>query len=125
MPSAIIKHNLRVIGRINPSGNDFSVGDFTANGEWNELDLSAIIPFNTKGIFFHLAIMDDSLGASAQLRANNINSEFTLYTTTIDVINQGSFLSGFLPLYRPPKIDYWFSDLTWTLITLNIIACLR
>lgn len=53
------------IDRGDPAIVDFIIGAFTTDGNWHELDLSAIVPENAKAI-----------SATVNLKAGNVLSEF-------------------------------------------------
>lgn len=55
---------------------DFVKTDFTCDGAWHKLDLSAIIPVGTKAIAIKMHILDDAVASEIHLRKDgNVNDK--------------------------------------------------
>ena len=67
-----------LVDRGDPAIVDFSVGDLTTDGNWHDLDLSAIVPVGTKAVHLRIQASDDVPDRSFHLRkkgsSNNLNS---------------------------------------------------
>ena len=82
---------MEYIDRGDPTAVDFQVANLTTDGNWHELDLSAIIPTTAKVVFLKVQVTDGSSGMYFEIRkkgnSNNINT-FQIRTqvnyTTID-----------------------------------------
>ncbi|GAI54072.1 unnamed protein product [marine sediment metagenome] len=49
-------------------GNDFTEADLTQDGNWNELDLSAIVPAGAKAVNLHSTAIDPNIGKAIYMR---------------------------------------------------------
>jgi len=79
------------VDRGDPSAWDFSLGDFTADGDWYDLDLSSIVPVGTTHVNVKATIQSDTVGTYISFRqkgnVNNFNQLFfrtQVANTTID-----------------------------------------
>lgn len=99
------------------------VGDFTTNGVWqvNGLDLSAIVPAGAKAIVVHLNTKDDAVGSIMQLRRDAVNVTNSFFVVTqvanIDIAN-----IGFISVDSDRLIDYFGSNLAFTVIDLTVLG---
>lgn len=81
--------------RGDPAAFDFEIGDFTKDGAWHDLDLSAIIPENSKGVALFIILRATAVGRYIALRrggqTNSSNQTYMLVQVagvmfTLDVI---------------------------------------
>lgn len=61
--------------RGDPEDYDFELGDLTADGNWNDLDLSSIVPANAKAVNIHVAYTANITARRILFRRNgNVNA---------------------------------------------------
>lgn len=71
------------IDRGDPADWDWELGDFVADGTWRDLDLSAIVPANAKGVIFFAAVRNAAIGKNFQLRKKgNVNERVVALART-------------------------------------------
>ena len=58
------------VDRGDPSADDFTLTDFTTDGTWNDLDLSAIVPVNTVAVHLTCLIWDNAVNSILSFREN-------------------------------------------------------
>lgn len=111
------------IDRGDPAVSDYAIGDFTKDGTWHELDLSAIVPENAQAINATIAIRADSVAASFMLRRpGNVNSEAVSRITT-QVANGINIADLVYAVDADRKIDYQLTPdfiATWNTIDFTI-----
>ncbi|RLC81854.1 MAG: hypothetical protein DRJ03_19710 [Chloroflexi bacterium] len=78
---------INYVDRGDPAAWDWTVSDFTTDGNWHDLDCSAIVPAGAKAIIFRIHITDDLVGTYFQLRKNgNTNS----YSSVMEIVNEAN-----------------------------------
>ena len=60
----------RFVDRGDPSSVDFSVGDFTTDSTWRDLDLSSIVPVGAVAVLLHVIVKDDVTNSQMLFRRN-------------------------------------------------------
>lgn len=58
------------VDRGDPSSMDWSLGSFTFDASWYDLDLSSIVPAGTKSVLFRARLIDDVAHTSVYFRKN-------------------------------------------------------
>ncbi len=106
--------------RGDPSAWDFQLANLTTNGTWIDLDLSSIIPVNTKAVLLHVSIADDAAGNYIEFRKNgNTNgvSRAMLFTQVSNIYTSGDLIV-FCDNNR--KIEYLATNTTFTGIYITV-----
>lgn len=75
------------IDRGDPASHDFTIGNFVTNGNWQDLDLSSIIPANVKLVSLFVSVNDDLLGSGIVFRKKGNNSVANVCKVKCLVIN--------------------------------------
>jgi len=115
-----------LVGRINlvnrgdPSAFDFTQANLTADGAWNDLDLSSIVPAGAIAVLLLVNLNENSIGPKIKFRkngnANNINiSEIYPQVSGLDISKE---ITVFLDTNR--VIEYLLSVTGWDQI--NIVV---
>jgi len=105
--------------RGDPAAWDWSVGNFTTNGLWQNLDLSGIIAEGSKRVEFRYAIGDGSslefyLRKNGNSNAVNIDAATTLHAT---MPTRGTFR---VDCDSNRQIQYWATNASWNVINLVV-----
>jgi hypothetical protein len=58
------------VGRGDPTTKDFAIGDLGAQGSFNDLDLSSIVPEGAKAVLLYVEFNNSTTGKTVQLRKN-------------------------------------------------------
>ena len=117
-----INNNAGLVVREDVALGDFVFSDFTRDGTWRTLDLSSIIPEQSRAVFVHTKIMSvTTVGHRFSLRKyNNTNRQFDTITHVVDI---NHYQSGLVEVSRSRKIDYWATNTSdWSDIELTIMA---
>jgi len=100
---------------------DFVVGDFTTNGAWQDLDLSAIVPQQASAVVLSLVVRDAVAGALT-FRRGGAN----WYALGVDTaaLNLDVHAQGIVPLNRSavPTVQYNGAAMVWTRIELRVVG---
>ena len=108
------------VDRGDPSGYDKAVGDFTTDGNWQDLDLALIVPAGAIAIHFKCTIQDGLTGQTLAFRENGnaqaISSQ--LVTTQVAAVNVS--MNGLVSCDAGRVIEYRGSATTFT--TINFVV---
>jgi len=115
-----------LVGRINyvdrgdPVAADKIVGDFTTDGGWHTLDLSAIVPAGATVIHLRIRIKDDLTQTHLHLQKNgNTGATNVLIAETL-VANVDHHFSGFVSCDTDRKLSYHATNTTITTLSLYV-----
>lgn len=108
------------VDRGDPDTWDFSDATLIQDGNWHDLDLSAIVPANAKAVLGYMIVKDDSVDSYFQVRTNghvHAISRSGIRTQVANVFNDGDVV-----MYPDAnrKIEYRCSAGDWTRIYLHI-----
>jgi len=102
------------VDRGDPANYDFTVGDFTCDGNWHDLDLSSIVPSGATCVDLKIVVMDDAAGSYFAIRENgNTNSRNSLSTTTF-VADIRNYVSGSIKCDENRIIEYMTTNTTFS-----------
>lgn len=105
-----------------PAGYDFEVGDFTCDTTWRDLDLSAIIPVNTKLVYLTVRIRADLADKAFWLRQKGSPSTYL----DIPMITMVANLTTLHLVLVVPDADgflqYYGESATWAQIRMEILG---
>lgn len=108
------------VDRGDPAGPDFGTGDIIADDTWRELDLSGIVPANTKAILFLCRVKNIDTGVWLYFRkAGNSNEENTSRAVT-QVSNVWRYIDRVCPISDDRKIEYKSSVTTWLFVRITV-----
>lgn len=108
--------------REDPAAWDWDEGDLTTDGNWHDLDLSAIVPKHAKFALIGFSLQDNLIGQIMRLRRNgNVNTIAAIRTfTQVANIRVGGCIP--VPVDTDRKIEYSFTATLWTNIGLAVIG---
>jgi len=108
------------VDRSDPAAWNFTLADFTTDGNWHELDLSGIIPANAKAAALSLMVADDVVNSSVRLRRPGQTYDYNcseIVTMVADTPIVGDFVTA---LSDNRKIEYRTSPVTFNGIILTV-----
>ena len=106
--------------RGDPTTNDFSTGDFTADGTWREWDFSSIVPAGARTVALAVKVRDDLVGSIMTMRElGNIRSYNSSQLITA-VANAWQYRDAILHLNSDRKGEYWLTNTVWTNVAVTV-----
>lgn len=109
---ALIDETDIYINRGDFSDADFVTGDFTRDGAWHDLDLSAIVPANVTAVSIRTTISSTAIAKSFLIRtAGNVNTG-NIFISTTQVANIFRPAMGTVYPSSSRHIEYLFTDAT-------------
>lgn len=112
-----------VIGFVNrgdPAAHDFTTGDFIKDAAWHELDLTGIIPANTKCIVMRCVILADADGNFVRFRTSGHTHTENVSECRTVFANRIYSYDIEVPVDGLQKIEYYASPADWTALFLAI-----
>lgn len=110
------------VHRTPPGGWDWATGDFTANGNWHDLDCSGIVPAGAKAILFNHYGRSGVAGRTFLLRYPNDPYNWANLGFTTAVAGIGFFNCTVVPCASNRHIEYRLTAVVWGAAYLNIIG---
>ena len=102
------------IDRGDPAAFDFAAGNFTKDGTWRELDISAIIPVSAKAILLEFDI--ETVNREKHIRIRKYGNANVINHQDIETFNGGIHQSGsvIVAVDHNRIIEYNIDAATWT-----------
>jgi len=99
----------------------FNTAYFTTDGAWHVdgLDLTALVPAGAIAVSMGFSITDDAVGSMISIRRSATNSFNSMLLYTM-VANQASLLAAVIPIDADRKLDYYFSNVAFVDISMQI-----
>jgi len=110
----------KLIDRGDPAVYDFTVGNFIKDGDWHELDLSAIVPAAAIGVLLKLSLEADTAGSGVSFRKHgNVNNKNMgiLRQPVADSYHEGHI---FTFCDAQGKVDYMVHLAVWTTLSIAV-----
>ncbi len=107
--------------RGDPAAFDFSESNFTDDGTWRELDISAIIPVSAKAILVEIDFQSVNANKEIAFRKYGQTNEVNHVDAETLVGNQHQSYSCIIPVDSNRIIEYMIDNATWT--ALNLVVC--
>jgi len=99
---------MNYVEREDRSGYDFTISNFTRDGNWHTLDLSAIVPANVKAVFIKAQALTTSTNKALGFRKYGYTGAYTNNVLNIITSNQHTYLNfGFVPVDSSGRIEYY------------------
>lgn len=114
--------DLSFVDRGDPASWDFTVGDFTADGNYNDLDLSGIIPENTKAVIVTVIIEATAANLGVHFRTKGNTNLVNMQSVVSQVANQHNKLQFVIKPDANRKIEYSAAVTTWTALQLVVMG---
>ena len=100
--------------RGDPSVFDYSLTDFTTDGNWHDLDLSALVPYGPSSVLLVSYIKDDLFGTNIAFRTKSNANEVNISSAAILVANIFFLDFHIITCNANPIIQYKCTNTTWT-----------
>jgi hypothetical protein len=110
------------VDRGDPTAYDFTLASLTTDNTWRDLDLSVIVPSNSKAVALMVEVNDDAVGSYIGFRKNgNTSSYNSVYTyTQVSGVLDSNVVIVFCDSNR--IIEYIASNTTFTAINISVIG---
>ena len=108
------------IRRTGVLGWDFLTGDFTTDGNWHDLDLSAFVPADSTGVLLRVQINDNLISQRIRIRNKTDPSAANASECLTQVANTFICYDIICPLDSTRIIEYNASNVVWG--TIQVIA---
>lgn len=99
---------------------DWRTESFITDGSWHELDLSGIIPFNTKAVAFHLYLMDDAVSSNILFRTKGNTRSYNIASQRTQAAQVYIAANFIVAPNLGRKIEYQCSDTVFSTIWLSV-----
>lgn len=99
---------------------DWETGDFTKDGAWHDLDLSAIVPAGTKAVAFSLRIKTPIVNKLFILKPKGLGPAWYFAGAVTQIADMAQYLDLCCACDVNRKIEYNITPTTWTYITLTV-----
>lgn len=116
------KHNGWIVDRGDAAGSDWTVGDFTTDGTWRDLDCSSIVPAGAKFIHFRMVLRDDAVGSGFRLRKKGNSNAVNVFMQYTQVANVYITINEKVPCDSSRFVQYMGDNLTFDTINLTVIG---
>ena len=110
------------VNRGDPADHDFTVGNFTTDATWNELDCSSIVPAGARAIQFTVRLYDDAAESVLYFRPGGASEGKNSARMHIQLVNVPMYYTFIIGCSVDRKIEYYGSNLTFSGIDVTIMG---
>ena len=107
---------VNLTNRGDAAGWDFTVANFTTDGNDHDLDLSAIVPTGAKWVKILARVVDETVGNVVWFFAKGETHRYNMIGQEVQVNGRTINIIGDVPLDANRKISYYTSNTTFTAI---------
>jgi hypothetical protein len=113
-------YSLGFVDRGDPSAYDFTLTDFTTDGNYYDLDLSAIVPAGAKAVIIRIIAQDDATGSIVLFRKNGTSNAYNIMGVRTQV--SGVFADGIaiVAVDTNRVVEYRTSNTTYSAINVSV-----
>lgn len=108
------------VNRGDPGVDDFVIGDFTRDGAWHALDLSAIVPANATAVSVRTVTKGTTINRQFRMRTPRHANAVNIYVVIQQIANLGITKMGTIYPDEFRFIEYWFTDNSFTTMFMTI-----
>lgn len=101
---------------------DYTQAGLTTDGNFYDLDLSAIVPAGATWVYLRVSISDDAAGSSIQFRKNGSSGGYDNPIVGTQVAAVSNHASFFVPCDSGRVIEYKGSNLAFTSIGIAVLG---
>lgn len=101
------------VDRGDPSANDFTLTDFTTDGNVHDLDLSSIVKPGAKAVLFVLGFWHTSIGNAFAFRKKENSNNNSKSVCVTWAANNWVYFDVICPIGFSRKISYYTSNTTF------------
>lgn len=102
------------------SSVDFAVGDLTTDGNWNDLDISSIIPNEAKAVLLSLKVQDNAAGSQVLFRVKGNSNAYNISGIITQVSGVDIIQDLICPCDTDRTLQYKASNLTFDTIDITV-----
>lgn len=106
--------------RGNATGYDWDETDLTTNGDWHALDLSSVIPQDTKLVLLRVTVEDDVINRQLFFRQYGNDNTFNASVAYTQVADQSISFDCIIAVDSERRVEYLASNATWTRIDILV-----
>lgn len=104
------------------AANDYGVGDFTTDGTWRDLDLSAIVPAGAIAVYLKMVLKDDAASSVMSFRENGNANAIESIAAGTQVANVNIYLNGIVACDANRVIEYMGTNTTFSTINVYVMG---
>ncbi|KKK91543.1 hypothetical protein LCGC14_2711890, partial [marine sediment metagenome] len=112
--------------RGDPATNDYTVGDFTTDSTWRDLNLgptgAGIVPAGAKAVLLRVAVKDDAAGSQIKFRKNGHTNEINSGGSLVVVVNVTNIEETTVACDTNQVVEYWATNTVFTVINVTVKA---
>jgi len=108
------------IDRGDPAVVDYVVGDLVIDNDWHDLDLSAIVPENAKGVVIHTLLTTQQVGLNFNLRKKGNTNAINISQAWSAVAFESFSPDMTVPCDENRKIQYKVWPGNWLILQLTV-----
>jgi hypothetical protein len=103
-----------------PSSDDFSVGNFTADGQWHDLDLSSIVGVGRRLVLLCCVLSDDQISMAMQFRTKGNSNAYNVGMFNNQIANAAAYGNVIVLTDTSGVIQYYLTSNTYTAIYVRV-----
>ena len=100
----------------------FDKTDFTADGAWHDLDVSAHVPVGIPVALWRLNIKCATAGFTAQIRPKGYTNDINIIDLMVTVANKSNYETFAMVVPADGMLQYKIADTTWATINLTPVG---
>ncbi len=108
------------VNRGDPAAVDFEIGDFTIDGAWHTLDLSAFITISARAVLFDIDFDNNSANKHITLRQNGNNNNINHFDISTKVAGQDEHAIAICSPDSSRIIEYKIDTGGWNALSLSV-----
>ena len=114
--------SLGFVDRGDPSAWDWTHATLTTDGNWHDLDCSAIVPTGTKVIYFRMYLQDDVAGSYLFLRKKGNSGTYNAAGLRVPAANADIEGNSWVSCNSSRMVQYMASNVAFTVVGLLVRA---
>lgn len=115
---------LQFVDRGDIAAHDYVKTDFTIDSNWNDKDLSSIVPPGTALVQFLVVAQNADQGPTTMWRPNGYSNAINIMRTTSPSSNTILYARFWMPVDANRVIEYNIYNTSWTLVNMSVIGWL-
>lgn len=108
------------VNRGDPAVVDYVTGDLIKDNAWHDLDLSAIVPENVKGVALYVSILELHIGTSVRFRKKGNTNPANVSRIYNQVAFEPNATDMTVPCDENRKIQYFASNVDFVILNITV-----
>ncbi len=108
------------VNRGDPAAVDFTIGDFTIDGAWHTLDLSAFITTSARAVLIDIDFDNNSANKHITLRQNGNSNDINHFDVSTKVAGQDEHTNAIVSPDSSRLIEYKITNAGWTALKMSV-----